>query len=186
MKLNTQVIIYLERVNGHLHKIIDSTPGEPFVIENKRYSIFNLPNISKGNQPTDGGGLLLNEDEYTSTLKLYPELKKYILKFIGANEFINGIRRYTLWINDSDFEKINRNEFIVKRMDTVRKSRLSSKKKSTKLLADIPYKYGEIRREESDFTILIPAITSGNRLYVPMILLFLILLKQFITRLYGY
>lgn len=144
------------------------SPGEPFVIENKRYSIFNLPNISKGNQPTDGGGLLLNEDEYTSTLKLYPELKKYILKFIGANEFINGIRRYTLWINDSDFEKINRNEFIVKRMDTVRKSRLSSKKKSTKLLADIPYKYGEIRREESDFTILIPAITSGNRLYVPM------------------
>jgi hypothetical protein len=54
----------------------------------------------KGSQPTDGGYLVLAEEEYRDMIKIEPIISKWIKPFIGAFEFINNQKRYCLWLKD--------------------------------------------------------------------------------------
>ena len=50
--------------------------------------------------PNDGGNLIFSDDERTELLKREPAAKKFIRPFVGAQEFINGERRWCLWLQD--------------------------------------------------------------------------------------
>ena len=50
----------------------------------------------KGSQPTDGGYLILSQDEKFSLLQKFPQAEKFVRPFIGAEEFLHNKKRYCL------------------------------------------------------------------------------------------
>ena len=70
------------------------TSGSDTFITRRNQPIGNVPPIRKGNQPTDGGHLIINsEAELKEILVKEPTLEQYIKKLIGAEEFINNKSR---------------------------------------------------------------------------------------------
>ena len=86
---------------------------------------------------------------------------------MGSNDLINSIDRYALWINDSQYQLLKNNDLISSSVSQVRLFRMKSKKKSTKLMAEKPYEFGEIRYKNEP-SIIVPGVSSENRIYAPM------------------
>lgn len=161
--------------NGMYKKVTRISPyltesASDVVVKKSSNSLFHLPVMYRGNMPTDGGGLIFKEEEY-SQIPNY--LHKYIRKFVGANDLINGKTRYVLWINENQYKLLRNDEFISKRMNIVADMRESSKKKSTNKLAKTPWKFEYISHPEQEggYTLVVPRVTSVNRYYMPMFIL---------------
>ena len=121
----------------------------------------------KGSQPTDGGNLLLRAEEAEWIKANDPIAAKYIRSFLGAEEFINNLPRYCLWLLDSTAQDRAASTDIQRRMSAVRAMRLASPKLPTKKLADVPYLFGEIRRTGSTY-LIIPRHSSEQRVFLPI------------------
>lgn len=140
------------------------------IVRKSKKSIFNLPVMYRGNMPTDGGGLIIDQEDVD---KVPAEVKEFLQKFVGSQDSLNGKVRYALWMTKDDYKSVKYNEFIRKRIDIVQKMRLSSKKKSTNKLADQPWRFEFISQSKSNGgnTILVPRVSSKNRPYMPMSIL---------------
>jgi hypothetical protein len=55
----------------------------------------------RGNMPYDGGHLLLNRDEVDALQLSAEQRKRFIRRIYGSAEFIRGLERYCLWIEDA-------------------------------------------------------------------------------------
>ncbi len=128
--------------------------------------ICDVPKMTKGSQPTDGGHLLLTVEERDELVRREPRAKKFIRRFIGAEEFINGKDRYCLWLVDATKEELNM-PLIAMRLDDVRRFRLSSKKAATQRWAARPHLFTENRQPKTNY-LLVSRISSERRRYVPM------------------
>lgn len=141
--------------------------GKNLIISNRFKPISNLPMISLGNAPKDNGSLLLSYNEKEEMVSKDPNSIKFIKKYIGANEFLNNLNRYCLWIKDDQLKFALSISDIKLRLGKCRDMRLKSKKVPTQKLANFPHRFGEIRYKESD-SIIIPAVTSERRDYIPV------------------
>lgn len=95
------------------------------------------------------------------------EISALIRPFVGAEEYINGIERFCLWIDSSQVRTAESNPDIQRRIRQVQKSRSSSSRASTRKLANTPYRFGEIRYRPTD-SIIVPRVSSERREYVPI------------------
>ena len=127
----------------------------------------NLPSMTLGNAPKDDGAFLLTKEEKNEFETQYPECAFFIKPFIGSEEFINDKPRYCFWITDKTYPIALQNAVLQDRIDKCRNMRLNSKKIATQKLANIPYKFGEIRYKDSE-CIIIPAVSSERREYIPI------------------
>ena len=138
------------------------------VLENRKKPICKVPNILFGSMPNDGGNLLLSDEEKNLFLKEYPESEKWIRPFVGADEFINNIKKWCLWLKGISPTEIKSIQPIYERISKVKKLREESKRESTKSLAATPYLFGEIRQPENGNYLLIPGVSSEKRNYIPI------------------
>ena len=127
----------------------------------------DVPVMIKGSQPTDGGHLLLSPEEADSIRQNDPVAAKYIRPFLGSEEFINGIKRYCLWLKDSTAQDRKSSPEIQRRTQGVKAMRLASPKLPTQKLAELPYLFGETRQTDKPY-LLIPSVSSEQRQYVPI------------------
>ena len=137
------------------------------MVERRSIPICDIPNMVCGSRPTDGGFLLLNEEEKNELVKDNPLAQKWIKPFMGAEGFLNGKKRWCLWLVDASPHELRKCKLIMERINNVRKFRLNSKKKATQKLARTPTLFTEIRQPSSDY-LIIPRTTSENRKYIPM------------------
>ncbi len=144
--------------------------GSDIVVLKRRKPICNVPEISFGSMPNDGGNLLLTDDEKKELIKNEPETKKHIKPLISALEFLNGKKRWCIWLENTQPSEIKKINSINKRVLEVKKLRENSKREATKKLASTPWLFGEIRQPKSKY-ILIPRHSSENRKYIPIDLL---------------
>ena len=127
----------------------------------------NTPEMTKGTPPTDGGHLLLTQKEADEIRKNDPIAAQYIRQFLGADEFINNLPRYCLWLKESTtHDRINSPE-LKKRIEGVKKMRLESQREATIKLAETPYLFGEIRQTDQPY-LLIPVVSSETRRFTPV------------------
>lgn len=140
--------------------------GANLIISRLSKSISNLPTMIKGSIPADGGHLLLDENDYKK-FSTDERILPFIKKFIGAQEVIDKINRWCLYITDDEFYKIENIEIINKRLEDVKKMRISSSKVPTQKLALFPYRFAEDRYINKP-CILIPCVTSEQRKYIPI------------------
>lgn len=141
--------------------------GPNIIVSARSHPICDVPEMNKGSQATDGGFLLLNEVEKEELINENPLAQKWIRPFLGANEFLNGEKRWCLWLVDATPSEIRKCKLVMKRIDNVRKLRLESKSESTRKASNIPTLFTGIRQSSSDY-IVVPRHTSGNRKYIPL------------------
>lgn len=127
----------------------------------------NLSKMSKGSQPTDGGNLLLSQDEKDEILAKYPNADKFIKQFVGAEEFINNKLRYCLWLVNANPSELSKIPPIMTRLENVKQMRLKSPTKSVQEAANTPTLFTQIRQPNSDY-LVIPEVSSESRFYVPI------------------
>ena len=122
-----------------------------------------------GNTPIDGGHLLMTEDE-VQALGLTPEQHQtFIRNFYGSAEFIRGLSRYCLWVEDKNLDEALSIASIRNRIESVRAVRLKGGKTANDI-ADHPHKF-QRTNVGKDHTIIIPSVSSELRLYLPVGLL---------------
>jgi len=136
-------------------------------IKKRTKPIADLPEMSFGSMPNDGGHLILNTEEYQDLLSKYPSASKFVKFLKGSKEFINDIPRWCLWIEDQDLEEALAVDFIGQRIDKLKKLRSASDRKATNNLAEKAHRFGEIRFKPTT-SIIIPRHSSENRDYIPM------------------
>jgi len=143
--------------------------AENVFIESRTETIVaSMPQMVFGNMPNDGGHLIIEENEYDEFIKAEPQAKKFIRKFLGANEFINNKKRYCLWLVGAKPEELRECPRIMERIAKVKEHREKSKREATQKLSRFPSLFGEIRHPKDGNYLLIPAVSSERREYIPM------------------
>ena len=127
--------------------------------------ISGLPAMVKGNQATDGGHFILNENEYKKIISESPNIKKFIKKYIGAKELLGGIKRWCLWIEDKDIDEALKFNFIKNRINKVKNFRLNRNSSFTNSTNKPPHKFMQIQSNPAK-AIVIPSVTSNRRKYL--------------------
>jgi restriction-modification enzyme MmeI-like protein len=122
----------------------------------------------RGNMPTDGGNLLLNETEKHALHSAAPQADYFIKQFVGAQELINGVQRYCIWIEDEEADAAAAIPAINERIERVRKMRLESKAASTRDYSIYPHKFRQIQGICEDSCIVVPRVSSENRDILPV------------------
>ena len=165
-------IFEYEDIRGEAHeiKVKNINPylvdARDLLIEKRTTPLCDIPKMSFGNMPLDGGNLILSDEEKIEFLKIEPNAEKFILPLISAFEFLNGKRRWCLWLVDADPSELKQLPEVMKRIDAVRKFRLESVAPSTRKFAATPTLFRD--RNRPDTFIVVPRVSSENRKYIPM------------------
>lgn len=136
------------------------------VITRRSKPINDVPKMSFGNMPLDGGNLIFSNEELIEFLNKEPEAKKYILPLISAKEFLSNKKRWCLWLKDVSPNHLSSLPEVIKRINAVKEFRLMSKAPSTRVHAKTPALFRDKNRPNS--FIVIPRVSSENRVYIPM------------------
>ena len=137
-------------------------------LEKRKEPLCAISKINKGSQPTDGGNLIISADKYEDFIKKEPGAKKFIREFLGAEEFINGKKRYCLWLVNASPAELRKMPLMMKRIEAVKAMRQASSKEATRNWAAYPYLFTENRQPESGNYLLIPRVSSERRHYIPI------------------
>lgn len=168
-----KIIFEYENIKAEPHQIGVSNinayliEGADNIILNKTSPLNDVPKICFGNQPNDGGGFLMNEEEYQEIITREPKAEEYIRKFVGSREYINNINRYCFWLKDVSPSEIRNIPAIMERIEIVKDHRLNSTRAATVELAQTPTLFGFISNFDSDYIIL-PSVSSERRKYIPI------------------
>jgi hypothetical protein len=137
------------------------------VVAKRSTPISALGEMSFGNMPNDGGFLLLEPVEAAVAIKEFGVDQSYIRPFLGSQEFIRGIEKRCIWVREEEYENAVENSWLRERFEAVRKQRSESARETTKQLAAMPFRFGEVRQSGSERTIVIPRVSSENRDFLP-------------------
>lgn len=152
-----------ENINPYL---VDS---EDLVVEKSSRPISDIPQMVYGNMALDGGHLLLNQAERNEFISQDKRTDKFIRKTTGANEFIKGIERWCIWIDDDQLSEAEEIPLIKERINKCYDFRINGGDVA-RTLSDRPHQF-RYRRVPNSSQIIIPLISSERRTYIPMGLL---------------
>ncbi len=183
------VIIGLKRKESKSNRIIysyDNYESEPKanIASNINAYLLNAPNIliasrtsplnpktqimDYGSKPTDGGFLSnIDFDTAESIRKSDAVATKYLKKIIGAQEMINGTKRFCFWLVEASPSDIANSKYLKAATSAVREMRSESKKANTRRDADTPSLFQEIRQPKATY-LAVPSVSSEKRDYIPM------------------
>lgn len=170
---NNKSIFEYEDIKGEAHelKVKNINPylvdAKDFFITKRTSPLCSVPKMYKGSQPTDGGNFLFTESEKSEFLTKEPKASKFIKPLISAHEFINGEKRYCLWLVDAEPGELKQMSHLLNRIEGVKQMRLKSSKQATVKWANQPTLFTENRQPATDY-ILVPSHSSENRNYIPI------------------
>ncbi|MCL2076364.1 MAG: lactate dehydrogenase [Betaproteobacteria bacterium] len=148
------------RINAYL------VGGADVMVEKASRSLNGLAEMSFGNKPVDGGHLLLSRGD-VAALGLTPEQQaRFIRGIYGSAEFIRGLERYCLWIEDEHLDGAQAIPAIRRRIEGVRAMRLASRDTGANEMAARAHQFREMHTGKSH-TLVVPAVSSEERDYLP-------------------
>ncbi len=168
-----KIIYEYEDIKGEPHaaKVSNINPyliDAPDVILPSRIATpAGLPQLIKGSQPTDGGHLILTENEKIELLDKEPQAERWVRPYIGGEELINGSIRYCLWLKDASPNELKEMPEVMRRVKAVADWRLTSATGSVRDYAAMPALFTQDRQPKSDFLAL-PEVSSERRLFIPI------------------
>ncbi len=151
----------VENINAYLIE------ARNVILPRRAKPISEIPRIVRGNMPTDGGALSLSTDEATNIIDNYPSAQEYIRPYVGSDNFINGQKRFCIWVDAQNYELANSIEPLETRFNMVREFRAKSKAPTTRPWAEKPYTFLQKSKEEKQ-ALLIPLVSSERREYIPI------------------
>ena len=160
--------IYTDSISHNVKSISAYlTANNSSFVYRRTKSLSNLPEMVKGNYATDGGHLILNDEERIEIINCNIKNENLIKKYVGSQEFIKGIDRWCLWIEDEDLGFANQTNIIRDRISSVTNFRLESKAPSTRDKASLGHKFIQIQHGPAP-ALVIPSVSSQRRNYIPI------------------
>jgi len=174
----TVIIVQLAQLGSKIRKIIYDddvsrsveyispylTSQKSPLVGNANHPLNDLPAMTNGCAPKDGGNLILN---HRSELPANDHYARSVIKeFWGSEEIISGLSRYCIWIEEKDRGAISHSNFLKERISGVAEMRRKSKKPATRAWADRPYRFVEIRRPVSNTVLGLPSVSTETRPYL--------------------
>lgn len=150
-----------KNINGYL---ID---GANTFIETRNTPICSIPKMNIGNQPIDGGYYLFTKEEKQKFIDQEPLSAKYFRPWYGAQEFINKMERYCLFVKPIPANELAKMPLTMERINRVKQFRLQSSRASTKKSAKHPRSFYIENIPKSSY-LIIPKVSSEKREYVPI------------------
>ena len=129
--------------------------------------INGLAKLVTGSQPIDGGLYIFNEDQRAKLLEECPEAEPYIRPFVGSQEYLNGKKRWILWLGEAPPNLLRQAPALRERVAAVRALRKKSNRASTQALADTPTLFQINLIPDAPF-LVVPEVSSERREYVPI------------------
>ncbi len=142
------------------------TTGKNIFIESRTKTLCNVPQMHRGNQPTDGGFLIFKEEEMNEFIKKEPKSIKYFKKYSMGADFINGKYRYCLWLVNCTPEELKSMPLVLEQVKKVKEFRSQSTFEQTRNMAMTPTLFREQFNPKK--FIAIPKVSSGERRYIPI------------------
>ncbi|MDK8896755.1 N-6 DNA methylase [Corynebacterium sp. MSK004] len=154
--------IEVSSINGYL-----ADAENVFVYRRTSPLSSQLPQMAFGSVPRDGKHLQLSVFDSEQLLTENVNAKKFVKKYLGSSEFINGNDRFCLWIDDSDVAEARSVKFIQKRLEQVAAERKRSTSKVANEFADLPHRFWHRAYKPTD-SIIVPRVSSERREYIPI------------------
>lgn len=160
---DTTAIKEVANINAYL------VSGANIEVEKIAKPLSQQAEMTFGNTPIDGGHLLLSSDDVESLGLDQRQRRLFVRKFCGSAEFIRGLSRFCLWIEDKHLEEALAIPSIRSRVDKVRALRI----KGGKTANDIAHKSHQFQRTNvgKRNTIIVPSHSSESRPFLPVGLL---------------
>jgi len=159
---SSERVLIVNNINAYLvdaPNVIISSRGKP---------ICDVLRMTKGNQPSDGGNLILSEAEKDELLRHDETVGGCVRRYVGAQDFINNnVVRYCLWLKGVSPSVYRKNAEIMRRLQAVREMRLKSSAAPTRALADTPYLFFSTPQTDNNY-LCIPEVSSERRKYIPI------------------
>jgi hypothetical protein len=127
----------------------------------------DLPPMLFGNMALDHGALLLSSDERDQLLREEPQAAKFLKRIYGSREYIQGLDRYCIWVEEADVAEALAIGAIADRVERTRLFRSESKDSGTQKKAERSWSFREQRQAERA-SIIVPKTSSELREYLPM------------------
>jgi hypothetical protein len=119
-----------------------------------------------GSKPTDGGYLNFTSAERDQLVAAEPEAERFLRRYMGSKEFINGHERYCLWISADEANEAIALPEIRKLTEQIASFRARGSVPA-KAMADRPYRFLQ-RAHREGTAIIVPGTSSERRSYVPI------------------
>ena len=143
------------------------TAGANVMVEKAAQPLGEQAEMSFGNKPVDGGHLLLTRDEVESLRLTASQRARFIRRIYGSAEFIRGLERYCLWIEDEHLDEAMGVEAIARRIEGVRAMRQASRDSGARQMAARPHQMREMNIGQNH-TLVLPIVSSESREYLPI------------------
>ncbi|MBY3421918.1 class I SAM-dependent DNA methyltransferase [Rhizobium laguerreae] len=129
----------------------------------------DLEPMTRGNQPTDGGNLILDRNEREALLKAHPEAARFVRRLYGSQELMKDIERYCLWVGDDEVEDAKAIPELARRFDAVAQERAKEEASDiSRAFADRPHRFLQRPGAATSHTIMVPRPASKDREYLPV------------------
>lgn len=113
-------------------------------------------------------GIPLLSADQVAELGLSPEQhSRFIRRIYGSAEFIRGLDRYCLWIEDEHLERAMQIKGVRQRIEGVRAMRLASRDKGANEMATRAHQFREMYKSKTH-TLIVPSVSSEVREYLPV------------------
>jgi hypothetical protein len=143
-------------------------PAPNVVVQPVAKPLSGLSEMSFGSMPNDGGHLLLDVAEANNATRVHHVDPQFIRPFYGSQEFIRGLERRCVWVANDAYDEAKGIDWLRSRFDAVREQRAASNRSTTKELASVPFRFGEVRQAGDETVIIVPSVSSEAREYLPV------------------
>lgn len=161
-------ILYNESGVAHAVSHINSylAAAQDVFIPVRSKPLCDVPEMTAGNRPADGGHLIIEESDYAGFIEAEPSAIPFIKRLLGSLEFINNKKRWCLWLVGVSPSALKNMPKVLERIESCRQDRLNAPDSGRRKLAEKPTLFRETKNPDS--FVVIPEVSSERREYIPM------------------
>jgi hypothetical protein len=137
------------------------------VLSSLRVAVCPSPPILFGSKPTDGGNLIFGSEERDRLVAAEPLAGRFVREYLSAQDFIDGVPRYCLWLKDASPTDLRKLPEVLLRVEAVAEFRKRSTKAATRDNAAMPTLFAEDRQPVAPY-LAIPKTSSERRAFIPI------------------
>ena len=159
--------IYVGNIVKNANNISPYLTDNANLFINKRSKpLRTVPALVYGNQAIEGGHLILSDIEKSEIVNNYPSSSKFFRRLFGADDFINDIKRWCIWIYEKDLKEAKSIKPIAERIKKVEEFRKTGGDVARSLVP-IPYRFRYVHEAKKNL-LIVPRTTSERRSYLPV------------------
>ncbi|KHA51914.1 class I SAM-dependent DNA methyltransferase [Sulfitobacter geojensis] len=135
------------------------------VVPAQKKPLFTKIPMEYGVYYSKSAGLILDSEDKDLLVQTGVPLR-FVKRFLGSTEYINGKERFCLWISDDEVDEVSQYPVVRERIESVRCDRLETNDAAVNKLAAKPHQFRE-RKGDDASKIFVPIVSSENREYFP-------------------